>query len=112
MSEFERRNREKQHLEMVTIAKAILEKRIGLVEGSRSICVLSHALNMANDEDLLFFIAIDSESDDLVVGRERPQWNQEVLKLKDQELRRFEEAYILNAIPVCQNLIRRFGNEQ
>jgi hypothetical protein len=79
--------------EVVRIAAAILSAHIGLVECTREL--LPHLLTVLEerDENLRFFIGLDSETDHFPVGLERKHWNREALHVKDQELRAAEAFY-------------------
>ena len=61
-----------------------------------------------SDPDLLSFVAIDSETDDLPVGNEMSHWLPEALQEKDVEIKRCEALYRQAALDACENIIRRW----
>lgn len=61
-----------------------------------------------SDADLLVFVAIDSETDDLPVENERSHWLPEALREKDIEIKRCEDLYRQAALDASENIIRRW----
>jgi hypothetical protein len=93
----------------IETAKAILEEKVGVIEGARLMQgLLWQAEDSEEDGDLLVFIGIDSETDDLPVGEERQHWSEEALKEKDIEIRRCEKLYREAAREACARIIERW----
>ena len=94
--------------EVVILARSILSGTLGIVEGSRRLCSLGHALGVDRDPDFTFFVAVDSETDHLPVGEVRRHWAADALRRTDEELRACESFYRDRAVRVCQSLIQRY----
>jgi hypothetical protein len=93
----------------IETAKAILEEKIGVIEGSRLMeKLLRQAAIPEDDSDLLSFMGIVSETDDLPVGEVRQHWSAEALKEEDIEIRRCEKLYRQVARKACVQVIERW----
>ena len=68
---------------IVAVCEAILAEEIGIILGVRKLKYLSHLKLNDHDEDFLFFIGIDSETDHLPVDWERKNWSVEALERKE-----------------------------
>ncbi|HXD01538.1 MAG TPA: hypothetical protein VN048_19540 [Verrucomicrobiae bacterium] len=99
---------EDRRREMVRVAREILNGRIGIVAGARQMTGLRFPSKLEKDEAMLVFVGIDSESDHLPLGDVRRHWDEEVLKTKDEELRRFELSMKEQAFRACENLIAKY----
>jgi len=96
-------------LKAIETAKAILEGKIGVIEGSRLMQGLLRQTEVSEDDsDLLSFMGIDSETDCLPVGKERQHWSAEALKEKDIEIDRCEKLYRETAREACMSIIERW----
>lgn len=96
----------------VETAKDMLEGRVGIIEGSRLMQKLLWQTEITEDDpDLLSFMAIDSETDDLPVGEERRHWSTQALRERDVEIRRCEALYRQTAIEACRRIIERWKRE-
>ena len=87
---------------IVTIAQRILSGESGIVAGARQLARLRFDVGAEHDSDFIFFVAVDSESDDLPLGEVRSHWNADVLKEKDAELqKKLDEGYaaLASAVP-------------
>ena len=71
---------------MVKIASAIIAGDIGIIEGARELALLGHEIADDFDSDFMPFVAIDSETDHLPVGKVRKFWSPEALRDKDKEI--------------------------
>ena len=101
-------NREDKCREMVLVAKGILNGDIGIIAGARQLSRLRFHSRTEKDSDILFFVGIDSETDDLPLGDVRRHWNPEALMIKDEELRRYESRLKEQAFRACHGLIARY----
>ncbi|MEK7706284.1 MAG: hypothetical protein AAB426_15090 [Myxococcota bacterium] len=63
------------------------------------------------DPDLVVFIGVDSETDDLPVGDVRALWNRDALREKDVELARANDLYRESVERACRNILRRYADE-
>lgn len=101
-------HREWASRKIVAIAKSIISGDLGIVAGARQLAGWRFDVDAENDSDFLFFLAVDSETDDLPVGEVRSRWNPEALKAKDAELQKFETSVRNRAIEACHSLIRKY----
>jgi len=99
---------EQQRKVMAGVAHQILDGKIGIVAGARELVRLRFPSRAESDEDILVFVGIDSETDHLPLGEIRRLWNREVLKIKDEELMRYEVQVKERAFNACKNLIAKF----
>ncbi len=97
--------------EVVRVARALLNRQIGIIEGSRRLCSLRSQVSDDDfDADFMGFVAIESETDHLPVGPVRANWSSEALKEKDIEIKEAEDFYRNQIVEDCKRLIERFGN--
>jgi hypothetical protein len=96
---------------VVTAAQSILSGELGVIAGARQLCGLGHQIGADRDPDFTFFVAIESESDHLPIGEVRQHWNQEALRVKDEEIASFEAFYREQAFEICQRLIERYDHD-
>jgi hypothetical protein len=105
-------NEQDQRREVVRVAREILGGSVGIVAGARRMMNLyfdfaQRRSPMEKDKDILVFVGIYSESDHLPLGDFRRHWNKEALKIKDEELNRFELRVKERAFQACKNLIAK-----
>ena len=95
--------------QIVQVATKILNEELGLIEGTRLLSAASREVtNNQFDPDFLLFVAVDSETDALPIGKERQYWADYALVEKDKEIKRAEEFYREQIIAGCKVLIERF----
>jgi hypothetical protein len=99
---------EEQRKAMVHVARQILDGKVGIVAGARELTRLRFPSRAELDSDILVFVGIDSETDHLPLGNVRRQWNAEVLKVKDEELKCYEDRVKERAFSACKNLIAKY----
>lgn len=95
--------------QIVNVARRILNGSTGIVAGARELSRLRHPSHEKTDEDILVFVGIDSETDDLPLGDARRYWNAEALKKTDAELTEYEARVREQALQACRNLISRYA---
>jgi hypothetical protein len=93
---------------IVAIAKNIISGELGVIAGARQLGGLGHYVEAGRDPDFTFFIAIDSETDDLPIGEVRKLWNPEALRTKDAELIAYESSVREKAFEICRRLIQKY----
>ena len=92
----------------VEIARAVLAGEIGILEGTRLLVpLLNLDLKIASDEDFNFLRGVDSETDDLPVGRVRQEWHPDSLPAKDVEIARCENLWGSDVRCACERIIWR-----
>ncbi len=96
--------------EIARVAGAIVEGKSRLIEGARRIAFLSHQLDFPPDQDILYFIGLDSEAGDHPLGKERQLWNPVALSKLDKEVYELEKRCMDDAVLACKRLIARYGS--
>jgi hypothetical protein len=87
------------------IAKAVLDGRTTVLEATRELVSLAHTDAIANEEDRILVIAIESETDDLPIGEVRKLWAPYALEAKDVEIARCEELWKAQFIEACKRIV-------
>jgi hypothetical protein len=100
--------RQSLHDAVVETAQALVAGSLGVVEATRRFMELAAELDALDDEDLLYFIELDSRSDGFPLGIAREQWNATALEREDLDRRRYEDAVHGDAVAHCRNLIARY----
>jgi hypothetical protein len=100
---------EKKKAEVISVASEMLDRRIGIIEGSRRLTQLrGYVTEDMDDDDFMIFVVIESETDDLPVGEERQYWATWVLPEYDKKILHAEEFYREHALEGCRKLLERF----
>jgi hypothetical protein len=96
----------------VATAHAVLNGSIGIVEGARTLSILSHDIvkDSRVDPDFDVFVGLDSETLDLPIGKDRDRWDQIALVEQDAKVREMEARWRSDVEIACRNLIRRFAD--
>ncbi len=91
-------------------ARAILNGELGIIEGARVLSTLAPDLvaDWKVDPDFLVLAALDSETDDLPVGKQRKLWDATALAERDATVSRIEAEARQNVEAACRNILRRF----
>ncbi len=94
----------------VEAARAVLEGKVGIIEGARQLSTLAPELvaDWKVDPDFLVLAALDSETDDLPVGAQRKLWDKKALAERDPTISRIEADARKNVETACRNILRRF----
>jgi hypothetical protein len=88
-------------------ARRLIAGKVGVIEGCRELSSLRSAFGDPFAEDFRTFVAIDSATDDLPVGKVRQEWNPEALARHDIRIARCDEIYKQQVIEACRQLITR-----
>jgi hypothetical protein len=95
---------------VVSAAKRLLAGEIGVVEAAREIARNGHVLDPdMQDPELVGFLAIDSESDRLILERVIHEWHPSLHAAKRQEFRDFESFYREDALQDAAVLVERYS---
>ena len=90
----------------IEIAREILLGRIGAIEAARLLCPILHQdPAIVSRTDFNSIRGIDSETDDLPVGRVREQWHSDFLPEKDREIARCEGLYMDQVRAICERIL-------
>ena len=101
----------KDLLEKVTkSARAVLDGKMGIIEGARLLSTLAPDLvpDWKVDPDFLVLAALDSETDDLPIGKERKLWDATALKERDPVISQIEADAKQEVEVACRSILRRF----
>ena len=96
------------------LARAIADGHIGVVEGSWKIRDLAFAGADVDDQmRALFmpFVAVTSETDHFPIGEERANWDPDVLREKDREIRAYDEACRAQMVSHCRAFAARVDQD-
>lgn len=101
---------QKQRKKVVFLASKMLDGSVDYLEGSIEISSLRFELGAPeNDEDLLAFSLISSETDHLPIGSVKLQWSKEALLRLEPEYEKSTRWAKEVSIKNCQNLVERFN---
>src|SRR5262249_21150681 len=75
---------------VVAVAQRVLSGQQGIVSGARQLASLRFDVDADRDPDFVFFVGVDSETDDLPLEGVRSQWDADAFKAKQTELLEFE----------------------
>ena len=93
-------------------AAGMLEGSLSFIEGTRRIAALRWPTKLDQfDPDILPFVAADSETDTLPLGKTRELWSPEALKGLEPEFEQKEQWTRESCQEACIRLIERFANE-
>ena len=93
------------------VARDALEGKIGAIEAARLLAPMLHANpGLLAKDDFNTIIGIDSETDDLPIGRVRIEWDPGALAEKDSEIARCEQLWRDRILSVCQRLLAQSGD--
>jgi hypothetical protein len=97
----------------VACATAVLEGRLGVLEGCKLLSDLAHSLvaSWFDDDDFLVFGGLADESDALPTGTARQYWSAEALEREDLEIARYEALVRDQGFAACRNVVARFKEE-
>ena len=100
-----------QRRRVAELARQILAGEIDVLDGSRKIAELQNKLEVDDsDQDLMAFVLVESETDNLPIGTEALNWSIEALARKEPELKRAREWAIQTVKANCESLVARFSN--
>ena len=86
----------------------LLQGRSGVIETARALAALASSAHLTDDEDLLTFVGIDSETDTFPIGQVRKYWDAIALAREDAKFREAEELYRSVAMQAGSRLEQRF----
>lgn len=93
---------------MAELLRSMLRGELSFIEGSRDLWRLAESANLPeDDEDVTAFLAIDSETDALPVGRDRQYWAAEALERKAPEIAAAEAWARSFGETAAQRLLKR-----
>ena len=95
----------------IEVAQGVLEKRLGICEGSRALASLAHDLvpDWRVDPDFVVLGALDSDSERFPLGALRDRWDPKALALLDIEREEMERRVEPDVMAACRSILARFG---
>jgi hypothetical protein len=102
----------KSQAKAIEVARAIIDGKIGIIEGSRALVAIRHEVtDELADSDFLPFIAVESETDTLPVGNVRQHWAKDALANEDIKINKYENEMRDMIIAACERLIQKVENK-
>lgn len=96
-------------MEIVVIARSMLDGHVGIVKGCRTIATLRLELSsnegVYNHEVFTLFRGVDSETDHLPLGESRKHYDENYLQQLDEEMRECTKYYEKDVFDACIQLI-------
>ena len=102
--------RQTLHEAVVETARAVVGGSLGVVEATRRFMELAAELDALDDEDFLYFIELDSRSDEFPLGIAREQWSSTALEREDLDRRKHEDSVNADAVAHCRSMIARYAS--
>lgn len=99
------------YTQVVLIAEQIIAKELSMLDGACKISDIYFKFNPNyeyDDEDLMLFVAIASDTDVFPSNEARQFWSKEALAKKDIERQEIEDWAQKSGIETCHRLIERF----
>jgi hypothetical protein len=92
------------------VAQTMLAQQVDLLAGAREIASLSRGLPEpdVSDPDVLTFVAVDSELDDIPMGSARSMWAADALAEKDRQRDEYLGRAKETIEQACRGVIARF----
>jgi hypothetical protein len=100
----DRRASEAERQRARDVAQAVLDGKTTFLEAVRTLVSLAHTDAVADVEDRMLIIAIESETDDLPIGEVRRLWAPSALEEKDKVIARSEEFYRGQFLEACRRI--------
>jgi hypothetical protein len=100
--------RKSKEAQVVAAATEMLETRLPLVEGCRTICRLCHELGEQENPIFLPFRAVDSDTDQRPIGVVRAKYSDAYLAQLDKELAVYMQATAPRILEACRRLLTEF----
>lgn len=92
------------------IARSVLADQLSILEACRLIRPLvQETPEVVTNEDYNLIVAIESETDDLPIGRLRELWHPDFLPEKDSEIARCEALWRKQVIDACERILLRMS---
>ena len=95
--------------ELVTVAEAMIDGKMNLIEGVRKITALRHDVENPDDEIFMPIRAIESETDHFPIGAARTQCAPDFLKRADEEMERYLAEAKADILAACKEIVRAYS---
>lgn len=97
--------------ELVSVATAMTNGELNLIEGVRRIVALRHDVGNPDDEIFMPIRAIESETDHFPIGAAREHWAPSHLKRVDAEIEQYLADVRSEIIEVCREIVRVYSQD-
>ena len=100
-----------QRRRVAEMARQILSGDLDALDGSSQIAALRGEIEIdLDDDDIMAFVGVMSETDHLPIGAEAQNWSEEALARKEPDVRH-ARAWATDVVrQPCVNLVSRFGD--
>ena len=96
---------------IVETCRALISRQLGVVAAARQLVRLANELGVARDDDFLFFVALDSETDHFPLGSPRQGWSAAALAREDAAREKYEASAIADATAHSRNLLAKYDKD-
>ncbi|WP_315836466.1 hypothetical protein [Bradyrhizobium prioriisuperbiae] len=93
-------------IRLASLAKSFIDGRLGVIEAARELGRLGDGFEPEINAVLIAFVAINSETDSLPVGKERALWNKDALAQHDHDIVVAEKRWRDEAIAAATQLVK------
>jgi hypothetical protein len=97
--------------DIVSVAKGILARQIGIVEGCRKLVALSEYMDERDEYPWLGIRGVESETDDLPLGEQRSLWNKEALEQIETSVAAYVKKEEAGIFDDCRKLIELYDQD-
>ena len=94
---------------LVDHARNLISGVTSITEASRKIAMIAYELNLAFEQPFLYFVGIDSETDQFPVGGVTQLWNPAAVAKLDAERERYEASIHSEAVEHAEEIVARFA---
>jgi hypothetical protein len=92
------------------IARSVLDAQLGVLAAARALTALLHRdRGIVSEEDFNLFRGVESETDDLPLGKVREEWRADALIEKDREIARCEALWRDQVLAACTRILLSTG---
>jgi hypothetical protein len=88
------------------VSEAVLDGRTTILEAARELISIAHTDAIVSEADRKLIILIESETDDLPIGRVRKLWAPDALQAKQPEIERAEALWKTAFLDACNRIAR------
>lgn len=97
--------------ELRTIATAMIEGRMQLVEGARKINHLRFAIDEPEHEVFKSIVAFEDDTEDFPLGDLRAEYEPNYLKRLDEKMNKLIEEDKADVLAACEDILRLFPDK-
>lgn len=102
---------ERTKIQVLAVARGILSKHIGAIEGSIYLSSLAQNLEPRWSDKMDTFVTVASETDHLPLGSLRQHWEPDALARKDYEVANYETRIREHVLDTCRELAQELRTD-